>query len=67
MEITYDNLNFVAHPFLSLLAISIAGDHNLSNRMASYVAIPYYRLDDEWLVRISHRFDIPAGKNSSCI
>jgi hypothetical protein len=67
MEITYDNLYSLAHPFLSLLAISIAGTRTLSNRLASYAAIPHHRLDDEGIVWISHRVDTPAGENSSCI
>jgi hypothetical protein len=67
MEITYDKLYSLAHPFLALLAIGIAGTRTLSNRLASYAAIPHHRLDDEGIVWISHRVDTPAGKNSSCI
>jgi hypothetical protein len=55
------------NPFLALLAISIAGARTLSNRLASYAAIPHYRLDDGGIVWISHRVDTPASKNSSCI
>ncbi len=50
MEITYDNLYSLAHPFLTLLAISIAGVCTLSNRLASYAAIPRHWLDGEGIV-----------------
>jgi hypothetical protein len=65
MEITYDNLYSMADPFFSLLANSTARDHTLSDCLASYAAIPHHRLDDEGIVWISRRVDIPAGKNSS--
>jgi len=57
----------LVNPFLPLLAISIAGARALSNRLASYAAIPHYRLDDEGIVWIPHRIDTSAGKNSSCV
>jgi hypothetical protein len=66
MEITYDNFHSLAHSFLALLAISLAGARTLSNRLAASAAIPHHRLDDGGIVWISHRIDTPAGKNSSC-
>ncbi len=50
MEITCDDLCSMADSFILLLAVGTAGTCALSNRMASYAAVSYYRHDSGWII-----------------